>query len=112
MTQFYAYLVLGAAILYTVGLIMYTPAPWYKSWGGRALWSLLLSTTLISWLVTASYFLGNFAGREVARGLIYTLVFLNSVIVVVSIFTALNNGRKGYGTRRDTRDRVSDHLES
>lgn len=101
MNLFNQYEVLIAAILYLAALLLYSPAPWYRSWTGRVLWTLLLSITLITALVSLSTFLGDFPLRPLFRDVTYTLVLINSVLILISIIAALSNGgRHGRASRK------------
>lgn len=95
------YLALFAALFYLATLILYTPAPWYKSWVGRVIWSLLLSMTLIMGLATFTLWDADFTWKPYLRITIYVLVFLSSVVVFASVNAAFRVGRKNVGTGRD-----------
>lgn len=88
-----------ASVFSILAWLIYTPAPWYKSWTGRVLWTLLTSITFITWIVTLSTWFDDFALREVLRHFTYTLVLANSILVLVSIVTAMNTGRKNSARR-------------
>lgn len=75
-------------------LTLYSFVPWYRSWFGRVIWTLLLSLTLISLLVTLSSVFGAFPGREVMRHLVYLLTTGTSLMVFVSLSIAQLQGRK------------------
>lgn len=112
MTPLYHYALVLAAILYIIALLLYTPAGWWRSWMGRALWTLLFTKTMFVSLVASSFWFGDFASREVFRYIVYSLVLSNAIIVLVAITAALFHGRKVHNEQqrfRDARDTADEH---
>lgn len=72
------------SVFYVAAWLLYTPAPWYKSWFGRVLWTLLTTLMVISLLITL--------GR--VGHLAYLLVMGTSILIFVSLLIAQVQGRK------------------
>jgi hypothetical protein len=106
MTPLYHYELVLAAILYIIALILYTPAGWWRTWTGRALWTLLLTKTLFVGLVAGTYWYGDYGAREAFRYIVYSLVLFNAIIMIVAITAALHFGRKW------SRERAAQHALS
>lgn len=89
------------SIFYVGAWIIYTPAPWYKTWFGRVLWTLLTALMVISLLVTTGQ-LGH---------LTYLLVMGTSILIFVSLLIAQVQGRK-ISNERSALRRTGDSTDS
>lgn len=102
-----------SAVCFIAAAIIYGFTPWYRSLAGRGLFVVLTNFAIVLGLITASFWLGDYQGREVVRTVLYTLTMINGVLALIFVITAQIIGERkrkelDYGRRSTDWPRKSD----
>lgn len=97
MIKIYVIEVLVAAIFFIAATVVYGMTPWRDTWPGRILFLVLFNLSLVLTLIVASYWLGEYPGKEIVRFVIYTTTLVTAIVIFSAVIIGQVRGRRVTG---------------